>query len=181
MRPRLFSKKTISALRRTLAMLLFTVLPFMTSADELLETKVKSAYLYHLVNYVDWAELPSDAFHICVLGADTMGGMLHELANRKVKNLPLQINVDDIENPATCQVLFIGQTVKNWQNIVNKLQGTSVLTVSDAESFVERGGMVGFYSLEGKTKLQLNPNTTKAANLKISVKLMEIARIVSLP
>lgn len=144
-------------------------------AEEDIENKVKSEYVYHLTNYIDWQKLPNDAFHVCVLGANAMGAMLNQLANRKVKNLPLKIEVEKLEN---CQVLFIGKSVGNWHEIVEKLRGEEVLTVSDLENFAQQGGMIGFYSREGKTKLEVNPASLHAANLKISAKLMELARIV---
>jgi hypothetical protein len=160
-------------------MLILLYLSFMAKAEEdVLETKVKSAYVYHLINYIEWAKLPDDAFHVCVLGADSMGTMLQELINRQVKNLPLKINAEDIENPTSCQVLFIGRSVENWHEIVAKLRNSNVLTVSDCENFAQHGGMVGFYNHEGKTKLELNPSAMRTANLKISAKLMEVARIV---
>lgn len=167
-----------TATLKRILLILMLFLPLLAKAEDPLETKVKSAYVYHLINYVEWAKLPDDAFHVCILGSDSMGTMLRELINRQVKNLPLKINAEDIENPALCQLLFIGRSISNWRDIVAKLQGGNVLTVSDSENFAQRGGMVGFYSQEGKTKLELNPAVIHAANLKISAKLMEVARIV---
>lgn len=164
---------------KKILLILMLFLPLLAKAEAPLETKVKSAYVYHLINYVEWAKLPDDEFHVCVLGSESMGAMLRELINRQVKNLPLKINAEEMENPALCQVLFIGRSVANWREIVTKLRNTSVLTVSDCENFALGGGMVGFYSQEGKTKLELNPSVMHAANLKISAKLMEVARIVS--
>jgi hypothetical protein len=161
-----------------LPMLILLCLPLFAKAEDALETKVKSAYVYHLINYIEWEKLPDDGFHVCVLGADSMEAMLRELINRQVKNLPLKINAEDIENPALCQVLFIGRSVANWREIIVKLKNSNVLTVSDCEHFAQGGGMVGFYSQEGKTKLELNPSVMHAANLNISAKLMEVARIV---
>lgn len=168
----------MTTLKPTLLMLIMLCLPLFAKATDALEMKVKSAYVYHLINYIEWARLPNDAFHICVLEADSMGVMLQKFINRQVKNLPLKINAKDIENLASCQVLFIGRSVANWHEIVAKLRNSNVLTVSDCEHFAQGGGMVGFYSHEGKTKLELNPSAMHAANLKISAKLMEVARIV---
>lgn len=166
--------------KRALQMLLLICMPLLTNAEDALETKVKSAYVFHLISFVEWEQLPNDAFHVCVLGASSMGVILNELSNRQVKNLPLKIDVKDIENHVTdCQVLFIGKDLGNWRDLLNQLHNADVLTVSDITDFAQRGGMVGFYEVDGKTKLELNPTMTKAANLKISAKLMELARIVS--
>lgn len=169
----------IATLKPTLPMLIMLCLPLFAKAEDILETKVKSTYVYHLINYIEWARLPNDAFHICVLGADSMGAMLKKLINRQVKNLPPKIDIGIIEKPALCQVLFIGNSVTNWSEILAKLGDSNVLTVSDSENFAQRGGMVGFYSQDSKIKLELNPSAMHSANLKISAKLMEVARIVS--
>ena len=170
-------KKTAQYALQTL---LLICVPWLTHAEDALETKVKSAYVFHLISFVEWEQLPSDAFHVCVLGASSIGVMLTELSNRQVKNLPLKIDVNNIENHIVdCQVLFIGKDMGNWRDILNKLHNEDVLTVSDITDFAQHGGMIGFYDVEGKTKLELNPTITKAANLKISAKLMELARIVS--
>lgn len=168
----------ITTLKPTLPMLIMLCLPLLAKAEDVLETKVKSAYVYHLINYIEWAKLPTDAFHICVLGADSIGMMLREFTNRQVKNLPLKIDTENIENITLCQVLFIGGSVTNWSEIMTKLGDSNVLTVSDYKNFARHGGMVGFYSQDGKTKIELNPLAMHAANLKISAKLMEVARIV---
>jgi len=168
-------------LRRVLCLGLLALAPLSALAEDVLETKVKAAYLYHLLNYIDWPQLPGDALHICVLGADTLGAMLRELSDRQVKNLPLSIAIDDMDNPMACQVIFIGEGLANWQAMLEKLPAQGVLTVGDPADFAAQGGIVGFYSLDGKIKLELNPRAAQLANLKISSKLLEMARIVSSP
>lgn len=168
----------IATLKPVLPILIMLCFPLLAKAENVLETKVKSAYVYHLINYVEWEKLPTDAFHICVLGADSMGMMLQQLTNREVKNLTLKIDTEGVENLELCQVLFIGGTLTNWSEIVTKLGNNNVLTISDYKDFARRGGMVGFYNQDNKIKLELNPVAMHAANLKISAKLMEVARIV---
>lgn len=168
----------IATLNPILPMLIMLCLPLFAKAENVLETQVKSAYVYHLINYIEWANLPTDAFHVCVLGADSMEERLRQFTNRQVKNLPLNIDTANVENFALCQVLFIGGSVTNWSEIMTKLGTKNILTVSDYKNFAQRGGMVGFYNQDGETKLELNPSAIHAANLKISAKLMEVARIV---
>ena len=145
------------------------------------ETKVKAAYLYQLTKFVDWPNLPPDSIRICVVGNDPVGGMLGELSNRQVKERPLKIEVNAAIDLAICQVLFISRSERRWENILGRLSGTSVLTVSDQDGFAQNGGVVGFYSEGGKIKLEINPAAARNANLKISSKLMELSRTVPSP
>lgn len=167
--------------RHTLCIGLLVLSPLMSHAEDTLETKVKAAYLYHLLNYINWPVLPGDALHICVFGDDTLGAMLRELSDRKVKNLPLNIEMNGFDKLMACQVIFIGNRLANWQELLATLPDTSILTVGDPDGFAAQGGVVGFYSLDGKIKLELNPQAAQRANLRISSKLLDMARIVSLP
>jgi hypothetical protein len=155
------------------------LLPSVSMAEGDLEAKVKAAYLFHLTKFVDWPNLPTDHLRICVVGNDPVGRLLGELTNRQVKELPLKIEVNTSVDLALCQVLFISRTERKWGNLLEKMNGMSVLTVSDLEDFAHHGGMVGFYAEGGKIKLEINPVAARNANLRISSKLMELARPVS--
>jgi hypothetical protein len=148
------------------------------AAEKDLEAKVKAAYLFHLTKFVDWPTLPPNEVRICILGSEAVGGMMGDIANRMVRNRPLKIEVDAISDPAQCQVLFIGRSEKRLSELVKRLHGANVLTVSDLEDFTRRGGMVGFFVDAGKLKLEINPENARAGNLRISAKLLELARTV---
>lgn len=161
--------------------LLFACLAFahaVPAADEVgLEAKVKAAYLYHLTKFVEWPALPPDAVRICVVSADAVGGMLGELSNRQVQERPLKIEVG-ISDPTRCQILFIGRDAPGSDDILVRVRGASVLTVSDREDFAREGGIVGFYPDDGKLKLEINPEAARAADIRISAKLLELSRKV---
>jgi len=148
------------------------------AAEGGLEAKVKAAYLYNLTKFVDWPSLPPDAIHLCVVGTDAVGAVLGDLSNRQVKERTLKIDLDASGDLGTCQVLYISRSEAKWQEILGRLKGASVLTVSDLDSFARHGGIVGFYNEGGKIKLEINPEAARSANLKISAKLMELARSV---
>jgi hypothetical protein len=143
-----------------------------------LEAKVKAAYLYNLTKFVEWPVLPANEMRICVLGSDAVGGMMGELANRKVHDLPLRVEVDVVADPTQCQVLFIGRNEKRIPEILKRVRGSGVLTVSDMDEFARHGGMVGFYVESGKVKLEINPDNVHVANLRVSAKLLDLARMV---
>lgn len=157
------------------------LLSFASSAEDDLESKVKAAYLFHLTKFVDWPDMPTDHLRICVIGNDPVGKMLGELSDRRVKELPLKIEVNTPVDLATCQILFISRSEKHWGEILNRLNGTNVLTVSDLDNFARRGGIVSFYSEDGKIKLEINPAAVRKTNLRISSKLMELARSSASP
>jgi hypothetical protein len=169
------------ATRGFLALLLLSLgicLAQAARAEEALEAKVKAAYLFHLVKFVDWPSLPPDELRICVYGSKTMAVLLNELSDRQVKERALKIAADDPSGLSRCQVVFVGRAEKRWRDILEKAAGRHILTVGEQDDFARQGGMVGFYSEGGKIKLEINPATAQSAELKLSSKLLELARTV---
>lgn len=146
-----------------------------------IEAKVEAAYLFHLTKFVDWPTPPAGEFRICVLGDAAVEGMMAELSGRQVHDSVLRVETDNIADPAACHILFIGRGDRRLPELLKRLRGTPVLTVSDATDFARRGGIVGFYAEAGKIRLEINPDAARAANLKISAKLLELARTVPKP
>lgn len=161
-----------------LALLLAATATAIPAVESDIEAKVKAAYLYHLTKFVDWPVLPANEVRICVLGSDAVGGMMTDLSNRQVRDRPLKVEVDTLTDPAQCQVLFIGRGDKRLPEILKRVRGVGVLTVSDIDDFARHGGIVGFYVESGKIKLEINPEAARVANLRISAKLLELARTV---
>ena len=141
-----------------------------------LEAKVMAAYVFHMIKFVEWPALPEDGFRICVHDDDAVSTLLSELANRTVRDRPLRIETDG--DLARCQVLFLGRGEKSLGDILPKTRRQGVLTVSAQSDFARKGGIVGFYMDAGKLRLEVNPEAAKAANLRMSAKLLELSRTV---
>jgi len=78
-----------------------------------------------------------------------------------------------------CQVLFIGIADKKFISAtLANLKGTPVLTVGESEHFVQDGGMIGFFLEDNKVRFEINLNAAEHANLKISARLLALAKTV---
>ena len=77
-----------------------------------------------------------------------------------------------------CQILFIAYSEKGKTSEILEVQGGSgVLTVSEIDTFLPKGGMI-FFDQEGqKITLAINPKTAEEAGLAISSKLLQAAKI----
>ena len=152
----------------------------------LAEYQVKAAFLYNFTKFTDW---PDSAFAsadapiiIGIVGVDPFGKTLDDLANGEiVRGHPLVIKRlhagDDLR---TCHVLFIGRVEKNQlPTLLQNLKASPVLTVSDSPDFADQGGMVNFVLVQEKVKLEINQVSAEQAGLKISAKLLRLARIVN--
>jgi hypothetical protein len=149
------------------------------------EYEVKAVFLFNFAQFVDW---PAAAFPasdtplvICVLGNDPFGGALDQtVRDERLGGRPFQIrryhSVDEIK---TCHILFISRSEGDRpQAILAILKNRPILTVSDADGFAERGGMIRFVTDRNRIRLQLNLAATEAAHLTISSKLLRVAEII---
>lgn len=142
-----------------------------------LEAKIKAAYVFHVLKFVDWPQAGSEPLRLCVAGTDAVGQLLAELAGKQIKDRSLRVDMDPGTDLAGCNALYIGRSERRWHDILGRLRG-SVLTISDVDGFASAGGIVGFFSDNGRIKLDINPDAARQANLKISAKLLELARTV---
>lgn len=169
-----------------LAMLL-AVRPEVTAAPvPSREFQIKAVFLFNFAQFVEW---PPRAFAdaqaplvIGVLGEDPFGSLLDEtVRGEKMGSHPLVVrryrHVADI---ADCHILYISRSeTDRLEPIMAALAGRSVLTVGDMESFARHGGMVRFVMENHRTRLKINVEAARAADLTISSKLLRPAEIVT--
>jgi YfiR/HmsC-like len=148
------------------------------------EYQLKAIFLYNFSQFVTW---PANSFSsdqapmvIGIVGTDPFGSYLEEaIADEKVNGHPLTIErYSSTEEIGACQILFINlPDPTKREQAISAVAGKNILTVSDATDFLVRGGMIRFFTRQGKLKLEVNLETTKAANLEISSKLLRLVEI----
>ncbi len=181
------SGKSLSAVWVVIAAVLFSSrleAPAETPPPQ--EYQLKAVFLFNFAQFVDW---PPKAFPeaqtpliIGVLGQDPFGVYLDEtVRGETVNNRPLTVQrYHRVEEIKTCHVLFISRSeVDRLEKILADLKGRNILTVSDAEGFAARGGMIRFIIEKNKIRLRINLEAAKDADLVISSKLLRPAEIVA--
>ena len=145
------------------------------------EYQVKAVYIYNFSRFVEWPSKPGqvvDGFIICVLGQDPFGQNLNNaLANASISGKKVGIKrISAPQDAENCRVLFIsGSEEKRLEQILEVLDGASVLTVSDMPAFVERGGMMQFVWDGDRVRFEVNLATAKHAGLSLSSELLKVA------
>jgi hypothetical protein len=160
-------------------------LPAAAQAEQVGEYEVKAAILYNLRRFVEW---PSSAYVdpqaptvLCLLGQDPFGESLKSLEQKQdAGGRPLLVrrlrNDTEIHD---CHVLYISLSErKNVAQILSRLKGSSVLTVGEMSQFAAQGGIVQFTLEEKQVRFQINLDAAARMNLKISSRLLVLARIV---
>lgn len=149
------------------------------------EYQVKAVFLFNFAQFVEW---PPSAFPdersplvIGVLGDDPFGPFLDEVVRGESvggRSLVIQ-RYRRPEEIGTCHILFIGNSeAARLGQIVARLQGRDVLTVSDIEGSAYAGVMIRFIAANKRIRLRINLEAARAARLVISSKLLRSAEIV---
>jgi len=149
------------------------------------EYQIKAAFLYNFAKFVEWPpetfQNTSGSFVIGILGHDPFGSDLDNLLNGKTiqdKTLVLK-RISDIHEASDCNVLFISSSKESeLEAILGALKGRPVLTVSDIDQFVQRGGVVGFTVEDRRVRFSINTKVADADGLKISSQLLKLAKTI---
>jgi hypothetical protein len=149
------------------------------------EYELKAAILYNLTRFVEWpastypdAQAPTV---LCILGRDPFGSALAALTSKETVNgRPVQIrHVHNTAELHGCHLLYISSSErKSVLQILANLNGASVLTVGEMTQFATRGGMVQFQLEERQVRFDINLDASVHADLKISARLLVLAKIV---
>jgi hypothetical protein len=159
---------------------------FAVEPPPLNEFQLKTGYLFNFTRFVEW---PEGAFLstktpllVCIVGDTPMTNLLIETAVGKVVNgRSVEIKrIRAMEDLRECHLVFVSLAEqRRVVRILDSLRGTNALTVGEDSGFVRAGGMINFYIQDNKVKLEINLEAASRAHLKISAKLIAVARVVS--
>ncbi len=149
------------------------------------EYAVKAAYLLNFARYVQW---PPEAFQrsdaplvISVLGSDPFGPLLDEMGKKKIDGRPIAVRrLSSMADYKPCHILFVtaSAAAEDKSDALKLTQRSPVLLVGDDAGFAERGGTINFVVADNKVHFEINRDAAKRGQLKISSKLLGLAKIV---
>jgi hypothetical protein len=149
------------------------------------EYQVKAAFLFHFAQFVDWPpeafKEPGSPLTYCTAGGDPFHGALDASLNGKAVDgrWVRVLHFRQAQEIQGCQVLFLGTPEKKFISAtLANLKGDPVLTVGESEHFVQEGGMIGFVLEDNKVRFEINQEATEHAKLKISARLLALAKTV---
>lgn len=151
------------------------------------ESQVKAAYLYNFTKFVEWPATafagPDDPFVICVVGDDHTGDVLERSLQQK-RAYGRSLRVRRPHSPdefKSCHILFVGFSERErTAKVLRALRGESVLSVGQSEEFLPLGGMINLARHDRTIELEINPEVPNAAGLKVSSRLLVVARVVKI-
>ncbi len=154
--------------------------------DSAKEYEVKAAFLYNFAIHVEW---PADAFKekgspivIGVLGKDPFDGALERMIKGKTAQgrILTVVGAEGVEGLKQCHILFIpGSGKEEIAKVREALKDAPVLVVGESAGLLRRGAALNFFVEEKRVRIEANPAAAKRAGLKISAKLLKVARVVA--
>jgi hypothetical protein len=149
------------------------------------EYRVKAAFLYKFGGYVEWPDRSfaraDSPVAIGVMGADALADELAQIVSgRNVNGRPVLVRKLRPGDPiAGLHILFIGRVDRGrLAEILAAAKGQALLTVTESEEGLELGSMINFVVVENKVRFDVAPPPSESDNLKISTRLLGVARKV---
>lgn len=158
--------------------------PLPVDAQRPSEHQVKAAFLFNFPNFVEWpADVLTDTsttLTIGILGKDPFGNVFLPFIEKTVKGRKARLERSDrLQELPFCHVLYICESEKKYlPQILEQFRGRSVLTVSASEGFAQAGVMINFVLEKSKVRFEINVDAAEGAGLKLSAKLLKLARII---
>jgi hypothetical protein len=147
--------------------------------------EIKALFLYNFANFVFWPssafESPTSPLRYCVLGNSKVVDTLTNLIDgEKVGSRPLTLQrVNTLAEMENCHILFLNAEENGHYAAARQIQAKGVLTVSDGDSFAAQGGMISLVrDSSNRVRPVINIDAVKAAQLRISAKLLRLAKLI---
>ena len=152
------------------------------------EPRVKAAFLFKFGSYVEW---PTDTFAtatapftIGVIDADALADELTAIvAGHNVDGRPVVVRKLHAGDATTgLNVVFIGNASRRrLAEILAPMKGRATLAVTESEGALELGSMINFVIVDGKVRFDVALSPAEGSSLKISSRLLAVARAVRGP
>jgi hypothetical protein len=172
---------------RRAALIAFCMIAAIVHAqNRISESAVKAAYLFNFGKFVRFA--PSDvvksrqSFDICIVGEDPLGATIDELtANEQLDGKAVRVvRLKSAVEARGCAIAYISASEgARIGTDIELLRGQPVLTVSDAASFLQDGGIIQFVTAGNHIRFAVNLEAARGAQLSLSSELLKVAMAVN--
>jgi hypothetical protein len=148
------------------------------------EYRIKAAFLLKFLDFITWPTLADRAdgpVVIGVLGSSSLGDALQQAAaGRPAKGHPVQVRtLRDDESPSGLQMLFVGHAANGRvAAIAAATERQPMLLVTESDTGLALGAAVNFVVVDDKVRFDIALRPAERAGLKISARLLAVARNV---
>ena len=150
------------------------------------EYLVKAAFILNFASLIEWPaasfDSSEDPIVICHFGESrTMSLFDSAYSGRMVKRHPIEVrHPPRVGEVLGCHIIMItAERSEKADGVIIAVAGKPILTIGETENFARSGGVIGFYRDGSKTRFEINLSAAENAKLRISSRLLQLARLVS--
>jgi len=164
-----------------LAIVLGYVLPVVhtpAQANNLLEYKVKAAFIYNFIAFTQWPEgVANHTINLCIYGEDPFGKEIDKLQEKSVGARSIKVlRIQNTGQLKQCQVIFFSRSVDdNLTGILSGLASAPILTLADNPNVISQGIAINMNLINDKIVFEINLGIARKNGLDISSKLLQLA------
>jgi hypothetical protein len=155
------------------------LIAFATAAmsDDLPEYRLKAAFVYNFALFTEWPADIGATLDLCIYGRDPFGEEIDALRGKPVGDRRLVVRrVTSLEGLTLCQIVFIADPSRDGiSRVLSRLRGATTLTIADAPGAATSGVVLNMIVVKNKITFEANLAAARAANLKLSSKLLSLA------
>lgn len=149
---------------------------------QLTEAQAKAGFLYNCAIFIDW---PSTAFArdelvIGVVGDHTLSTVVKDMQGQQVNGRTLvAVPIRTPDEMQKVHILFVaGDDPAVIRRALQQVGSAPVLTVGEHDTFTADGGVVRLFTDQGRLRFEINMTRAEDAGLRVSAKMLGLARIV---
>ena len=169
-------KKKIASLVLLAAQLL--VAPAFAGEDEY---KLLAVFFGRFSSYIELPDRSARQFVITIIDENPFGNLLDELYKGKLINgKPVEIRyVTRVDDIGQSDILFVSLVnPRTRQEAIDYAGKKSILTISTAMGFAERGGIIQLDFLQQHTRIKINHAAAVKSNIRIGAPLLSLATVI---
>jgi YfiR/HmsC-like len=148
------------------------------------EYQIKAAFVYNFTQFIDWPDSAfaskDSPFVVATVGMDPFNGALEDaMSGKTAAQRPVTVqHFDSVADVGDCQLLFVPASLdSSLPTLFGNIGGKPVLTVGESQGFDPAGGGIRLFLEDNRMRFEINLDPISSAGLKVSAKLMKLARI----
>ena len=149
------------------------------------EYEVKAAYIFNFAKFIEWPAdyIQGDTIYLYVYKNDPFGIILEKtMIGRKANGKDWRIKrINHISEIEKCHFLIMsGIKQHEVLQVIEKTKNQSIVTIGDEiRDFCEMGGVINFMPQFSERQFEINKDVAADIKIKISPKLLLLAKIIS--
>jgi hypothetical protein len=145
------------------------------------EYKLLAVFFGRFSSYIELPDRSAKQFVITIIDENPFGNLLDELYKGKLINgKPVEIRyVTRVDDIGQSDILFVSLVnPRTRQEAIDYAGKKSILTISTAMGFAERGGIIQLDFLQQHTRIKINHAAAVKSNIRIGAPLLSLATVI---